>query len=531
MVVHVEAKERSAGELPDDVEALKSIVAQRDAKIAAQRVVIEHLQKVAFGKKSEKRPRRAQLAETSGQGHLFHAELLAEAERTAKAKQVQGEITLAAPKRPTPRKGRRATFPDHLPRITTRYELEDEACTCAHCGGELHEIGEETTRELERFESAVVHEIRRAKYACRTCEEGITTAPGPDRVIEKGLLAPGFLAHVAVERFGQHLPYNRLEKKYASEGLSLSRSVLERSMKTLAEILKPIRDQLLTEILAAPELFTDDTPVTIARPRAGPGSKQGRVWIYLDREGRHAYDFTDSRKGEHPRSVLSGYCGAIHADAYPGYDRLFFPEGATEVACWAHTRRKFIDAEKSESKLAKEAIERIGELYAVERVAKERALDDVARLALRQERSRPIADELFAWMAATQSGVLPKSPMGAALGYALRLEPALRRYLDNGRLSIDNNAAERALRAVAVGRKNWLFFQTEGGGETAIVLLSLVMTAKAVGIDPRTYLRDVMLRVAREADVKKLTPHGWREHFQAEVEAERAAALAYFTGR
>jgi len=529
MVVQVDSV-RQSDELPDDVEALKELVAALGDKIAAQRRLIDFLRKVAFGKKSEKRPRLAGPIDAIGQGHLFHAELLAEAERTATAKAVQGEITLDPPKRPAPRKGRRASFPDHLPRIVTRYELEDDASSCERCGGALHEIGEESTRELERLETAVVHEIRRAKYACRRCGEGVRTAPGPDRVIEKGLLGPGFLAHVAVERFGNHMPYNRLEKKYGSEGLALSRSVLERSMKTLAELLRPIRDRLLSEILSAPELFTDDTPVTIAQPRAGPGSKQGRVWIYLDRKGRHAYDFTDSRKRDGPLSVLGGYRGAIHADAYPGYDRLFLPEGATEVACWAHARRKFVEAEASEPDLAKEAIDRIRELYAVERVASGHELDDEARRELRLQHARPIADELFAWMAAIQATVLPKSPMGGALSYTLKLEPALRRYLENGRLSIDNNAAERALRAVAVGRKNWLFFQTEGGGDTAIVLLSLVMTAKAIGVDPRTYLRDVMLRIARESDVAKLTPHGWREHFQAEVEEERRAALAYFVG-
>jgi len=513
--------DRRTDELPDDVEELKAI-------IAAQRHVIDCLRRIAFGKKSEKRKRPEPLGEAAGQGHLFHAELVAEAERTAEAKRVQGEILLDPPKRPPPRKGRRTSFPDHLPRITTRYELEVEACVCQRCGGALHEIGEEATREIERIETAVVHEIRRAKYACRRCEQGVTTASGPDRVIEKGLLGPGFLAHVAVERFGNHMPYNRLEKKYATEGLALSRSVLERSMRTLAEILRPIREQLLAEILAAPELHTDDTPVTIARPRTGPGSKQGRVWIYLDREGRHAYDCTDSRKRDGPLAVLGGYTGAIHADAYPGYDRLFLPEGATEVACWAHVRRKFVEAEASEPELAEEAVERIRELYAVERAAKD--VEDDARRDLRQRYALPIVDELFAWMAATEAVVLPKSPMAQALGYALKLETALRRYLDNGRLSIDNNAAERALRAVAVGRKNWLFFQTEGGGDTAAVLLSLVMTAKAIGIDPRIYLRDMMLRIGRESDAAKLTPHGWREHYQAQVEREQKAALALLAG-
>jgi transposase len=517
-------------ELPDDVEALKALIAKRDETIAAQRLIIEQLQRSQFGKKSEKRSLDVDRDLAIGQGHLFHAELLAEAERTAREKHVQGDITLAPPKRATPHKGRRASFPDHLPHVTTRYELEDEARTCAGCGGALHEIGEETTRELERLETAVVHEIRRAKYACRSCTEGVTTAPGPERVIEKGLLGPGFLAHVAVERFGNHLPYNRLEKKYASEGLALSRSVLERSMKTCAELLAPIHARLREEILAEDVIFTDDTPVTIARPRGRGGSSQGRVWIYLDREGRHSYDFTESRKRDGPLAVLGDYTGAIHADAYPGYDALFLPKGVTEVACWAHARRKFVEAETSEPELATQAIARIRELYAVEAEAKTRELDDATRRELRQQRSVPIVDELFAWMAATEASVPPKGAMARALGYSLKLEAALRRYLDDGRLSIDNNAAERALRAVAVGRKNWLFFQTEGGGETAVVLLSLVMTAKAAGIDPRAYLRDVLLRIARESDVEKLTPHGWRKHFAEEVERERRDVIARFVG-
>ncbi len=531
MGVQVKAKKSGANVLPDDVVTLKAMITERDEKIIAQRLVIEKLKQYAFGKKSEKRPRSEPLPEAGGQGHPFLLDLLVEAERTAKAKNVEGEITLDLPKRAAPRKGRRNSFPDHLPHLSTRYGLEDDGCACAHCGGTLHEIGEELTRELERIETTVVHEIRRAKYACRHCEDGVTTAPGPDRVIDKGLLGPGFLAHVAVERFGQHPPYNRVEKKYASEGLSLSRSVLERSMKTLAEILAPIRDCLLSEVVAAPELFTDDTAVTIANPRARPGPKTGRVWIYLDREGRHACDFSDSREGKRPRSILGGYRGAIHADAYAGYDQLFTPDGATEVACWAHARRKFVDAESSEFQLAAEAIGRIGELYAVERAAKEGELNGDDRRALRQQHSVAIADELFAWMNATQATVLPKSPGGEALRYALKLETALRCYLDNGRLSIDNNAAERALRAVAVGRKNWLFFQTEGGGDTAVVLLSLVMTAKAIGVDPRTYLRDVMLRIAHEKDPAKLTPHGWREHFQKEVEAERDTVLVRLAGQ
>jgi transposase len=540
MVVQARAMSGRSQELPDDVERLKAliaerdaIIAERDAKIAAQELLIDKLRRWEFGRKSEKRPLTLDLPRdlAIAQGHLFHAELIAEAERTAREKDVQGDLTLAPPKKPAKIRKRRGSVPAHTPKITSHYELPEDQRRCPGCDGELHEIGEEVRRELERLETAVLHEIRQMKYACRACEEGVVTTPGPDRVIEKGLLGPGYLAHVAVERFGNHMPYHRLEKKYASEGLALSRSVLERSMRTCAELLFPIYARLRDEVLAGRVLFTDDTPVTIARPRGRPGSSQGRVWIYLDREGRHSYDFTESRKRDGPLAVLGGYTGAVHADAYPGYDALFLPEGATEVACWAHARRKFVEAETTEPELAQQAIARIGELYAVERDAKARELDDDQRRELRQERSVRIADELFAWMAATEASVLPKGPMGKALAYALKLEVALRRYLDDGRLSIDNNAAERALRAVAVGRKNWIFFQTEGGGETAVVLLSLVMTAKAAGIDPRVYLRDVLLRIAREHDVAKLTPHGWREHFRDEVERERGEVIARFISR
>jgi len=523
-------------ELPDDVEVLKALIlerdekiAERDEKIAAQRHAIDVLTRIAFGRSSEKR-RPALRSDAIGQGHLFHADLLVEAERTAAAKDVQGEIVLEPPKKARRKGGRRAKYPDHVPRVSTTYELAEDRRSCASCGGELHEIGEETTRELERLETAIVHEIRRRKYACRACTDGVVTAPGPDRVIDKGILGPGFLASVCVERFGNHMPYHRLEKKYASEGLDLSRSVLERSMAKCAWILRPLHEENRAEVLRSPSIFTDDTPVTIARPRDRAGSKQGRVWIYADREGRFSYDFTDSRKRDGPMRILGDYRGFIQADAYPGYDALFLPEGATEVACWAHARRKFVDAEKTDPELAGEAIERIRALYRIEKHCRAAELDDAARLAVRQEEAVVLLDELFAWMALKEAAVLPKSPMAAALRYSLTLEAALRRYAGDGRLEIDNNRAERALRPVAVGRKNWMFFQTEGGGETATVLLSLVMTAKEIGIDPKTYLRDVLLRVGQESDVSKLTPHGWKEHFAAEVEAERQAAMARFIG-
>ena len=218
-------------------------------------------------------------------------------------------------------------------------------------------------------------------------------------------------------------------------------------------------------------------------------------------------------------------------DVFVGYDVLFGFEGVKEVVCWVYVRRKFDRAQDSEPERAKEALDRIGALYAIEKQAKKAELDDEARLELRQKHSRVLVDELFAWMAKTEAELLPKAPMGMALRYALKLQVALSRFLQDGALEMDNNAAERALRAVAVGRKNWLFFQRETGGETGAVMLSLVMSAKAAGVNPTVYLRDVLLRVAREPDLSKLTPHGWKEHFALQVEAEKKKAMDAYFGR
>ena len=302
-------------------------------------------------------------------------------------------------------------------------------------------------------------------------------------------------------------------------------------MARCAERLEPLYELLCDQVRSADVIFTDDTPVTIARPRGQNGSKQGRVWIYLDREGRHAYDFTDSRKQEGPLSWLNGFKGYMHADAYPGYDSAFVPDGAIEVACWAHARRKFVDAERSEPELAAEILARIRELYAIERAAKDAELTGDERRELRQENATPILEDLRARLAVLETQALPKSPMGKAIGYAQRQWAALCTYVTDGRLEIDNNAAERALRGIAVGRKNWMFFQREGGGRTAAILLSLLKSAEAAGVNPTTYFRDVLVRIDRERDFSKLLPHAWKEHFEGDVEHWRQEAIARIGGK
>lgn len=510
-------------DLPDDVAALKALVLHLREDVAR----LEHnnriLTQLVFGRSSEKRPPPADGSAT--QGHLFLQEIAAEAARLAERYQAVATVQVAAHERK--KKGRRTAFPAHLPRVRTVCELAEDERTCA-CGGELKEFGEEVTRELERVETTIVHEIARKKYACTKCAEGVVTAPWRGRVIEKGLLGPGFLAHVIAERFGSHMPYYRLEAKYRSEGLELSRSVLCESMARCAELLEPIADELRREILAGGVIHTDDTPVTLAQSSAG-GPREARIWVYLDRAGRHWYEFTERRTRDGPARVLEKYPGCIQADAYGGYDGLFAPGGATEVACWAHVRRKYLEAESTDHELSREAVDQIRGLFQIEEAAV--GLTDEGRRALRNEQSRPLVEAFRAWMDLAETKVLPKGPLAKAIGYTKNQWTALTRFLDDGRLSISNNAAENALRPIAVGRKNWLFFQREGGGKTAAILMSLLMTAKAAGVDARDYFKDVLLRISEPAvTVKDLTPHGWKQRFEAEVAARRHEILRKLTG-
>ena len=516
---------------PSDVEQLRAQIAALQQQIAARDELIRKLEhnvevfrRIAFGRGSEKRGNR-KLAEgdtESRQLHLWLTQLVEEADRTAEKTGAHGSIEITAPKQPERKPGkRRQKLPSHMPRVRTTYELPEDQLVCA-CGCQMREIGEDVSSELLRVELTLVHEIARKKYGCGKCGNSAKTAPGPQRVIDKGLLSPSFLAHVITERFGMHMPYNRMEQQYADEGLDLSRSVLQRSAAKCSELLEPIYDQLGRDVIAQPIVHTDDTPVTVAQDAEGK-TVAGRVWVYADHEDRIWYDFTPSRKRDGPQRVLGNYKGYLQADAYGGYDHLFVPDGAIEVACWAHARRKFVDAEAADPKLAKQALDLIGALYDVERDVKAKATvegreptaDEV--FAARQARSVPKLAEIRAWLELTEAQILPRGAMAEPIGYCLNQWQALNRFIADGRLHIDNNLAERALRHFAVGRKNWLFFQTEGGGKTAAVLASLLQTARSIGIEPKTYFRDVLLRIGSESDVTKLTPHGWKQHFARDV--------------
>lgn len=529
-------------EFPDDIEALKALLAEsmrslnaRDEKIALLETKVtdlvtrvEKLTRLLFAPKSERRPLDAGFVLEPGQMHLLFPELVEAAERLADAQGVHGSIELGTPvelKAPQKRKRpkRRAEFPEDAPRTRTTYELPDEKLGCA-CGGHMTAIGEEVSRELERLELTIVHEHARTKYAWKSCQEGVRTAPGPTKVIGKGLLGPGFLATLLVERFAYHMPYNRLEKKYASEGLELSRTVLCESAGRCADLLAPIAEEIAKDALASGVVQTDDTGVTI---KAGSRrkSRKSYVWVYRGLGGKVFYDPTETRGRDGPFRVLKGYKGYLQADALNAYDGLFKGGDIVEVACWAHARRRFVEAEVQEPALAKEAIDRIRRLYAIERVAQRRGLDANAVYALRQEHAQPTLDDLADWMTKTKPKLLFKGALFEAIRYAESNWTALCRYVEDGRLDIDNNAAERALRAVAVGRKNWIFFGNERGGRTATTMYSLIATCQEHGVDPRVYLRDVLLRMKAGADPAELTPYAWKAKWKPVVEAHRASII------
>ncbi|MEM8709681.1 MAG: IS66 family transposase [Planctomycetota bacterium] len=519
-----------AAELPNDPEALSALVAKLQAENLALRQENRTLEEKAlrfqalyFGKGSEK-TRPTTDSEEWKQVPLFQAELLAEAKAAAEANNVSGTIA-SEPGKPRRKGGRRSKYPAHLPQVETKYELEGEQKACS-CGHEMHFVGFETSKELERIETTIVHTIKRAKYACRGCGESMKTVPGPFRPFEGALLGTGFTATMLNERFGHHMPFNRLESKYRGEGLELSRSTLERTAARAAKRLAPLVDLLKEKIKASEVLFTDDTPVTIARvPGSTTGSKKGRMWVYVDRVGNHAFDFTRDRKNEHPENWLDGFKGAMHADAYSGYDTIFESGEVTEIGCWAHARRYFKDAEDFDPDITAEILSRIRDLFAVESAAKEAELNDDARRDFRQERARPVLRDLRALLDKHEISVLPKSTLGKAIRYALNQWTALTAYVDDGRCEIENNTAERALRPIAAGRKGWMFFLNEGGGENAAVIFSLIETAKAAGVNPVDYLRDVLVRMDFERDWEKLLPHRWREEFAQEVQQRREAAM------
>lgn len=412
----------------------------------------------------------------------------------------------------------RRPLPDDLPRQVIDVELAPEQQACPCCGGARHVIGEEVSEKLD-IEPArlTVLQYRRKKYACRPCAGQVQTAAMPAQLIEQGLATPGLLAYVAVHKFCDHMPLARQEKFFARHGIELSRSTLTDWMLAIGQATMPLVERMGEWLKRGDILASDDTPLPWQNTRRGR-TTTARLWVWRglvdDSRPLLVYQFTADRSGEHPAAFLNGWKGYLQADAYSGYDRNFIDGHIIEVGCMAHARRRYFEIAKDAKTpgFAHEIVQRIGELYAIEREAKERNLGPPERKQLRQERAPPLLDALKARLEAHLPKIPPKGPLAEAIGYMLNHWSALNRYLDDGRLEIDNNAVERAIRPVAQGRANWLFVASERGGHAAAALYSLIESAKANSLNPYAYLRDVLTRlpVTKAKDIDSLLPHVWQ---------------------
>lgn len=509
--------------LPDDIESLQRLVIEqraallsRDVEIEKLKIELARLKRMQFGRSSE------QLDQTIAQLELSLEEL-----------EVSGSELLApllSPPAVEKAKPARRALPQSLPRETVVHEAP---CNCPGCGGSLRALGEDVAEILEYVPSRfkVMRHVR-PKFSCASCRQ-IVQVPAPNRPIARGLAGPGLLAHVLVSKYCDHLPLHRQAQIYAREGVELDRSTLADWVGQSSALLRPLVDALRVHVLSGNKLHADDTPVPVLCPGRGT-TKQGRLWTYVrdDRASANSapaavwFAYSPDRKGLHPRAHLKDFCGTLQADGYAGFDKLYNEANPNhpikEAACWAHARRKFYDIQvANDSPLAKSALERIAELYGIETAIRGQSAD--IRREIRQARSGPLLDGLYRWFKELLTQVSAKSELAVATRYAMSRWKALTRFAADGTIEIDNNAAERALRAVALGRKNYLFAGSDAGGERAAAIYSLVGSAKLHGLDPQAYLRHVIERIAEHPvnRIEELLP--WRIDLQPDL-ANRLAA-------
>lgn len=478
----------SATDLPDDNDALKAMIVSMDKELRGRDLLIE---KLRFQLAGQLRHRFGASSEALDQLQL----VLEDSEITQGAETPSTPEPEAEPKTHPVRK----PLPDHLPRHD-QVLSPGEACTS--CGGKLKQVGEDVTEELEYIPGRfVANRIIRPRMAC-TCCEAFHQAELPSRPIDRGRPGAGLLAHVVVSKYADHLPLYRQSQIYEREGVDIDRSTMADWVGKSTALLEPLAEAIGRHARQGQAIFADDTPVRVLAPGTGK-TKTGRFWVYARDErpwGGPAppvawYQFSMDRKGSRTAEHLQGYKGFMHADGYAGFNELYRTGDVHEVACMAHVRRKFVDVVKAQgSAMAEEAVRRIAELYAVEKKA--RGQRPEMRVALRQAKAKPAFDALEVWLHAQLPKISGKSALATAMRYALTRMRRMRAYLENGTLELDNNTAERGMRGIAIGRKNYLFMGSEGGGKSAAIAYTLIETAKLNGVDPQAWLTDTLARIA-----------------------------------
>lgn len=487
--------------LPSDVTILHKIIAELAQEVMALKKQLLLLRAKKYGKSSEKKQK--ELEEAIDQ-KLEQIELCIE--------EVEG-LNCVEKEDPETQKPKRKPLPDHLPRDEIGIEPDP---ICPSCGSDkFRKISDDVSEVLDyKPASFRVKRYVRPRCACVSCEQ-IVQAYAPSHTINKGKAAPTLLAHVIIQKYGNHLPLYRQSQIYAREGIDLSRSTMAHWVGQTARLLEPLIAEIRSYVFASSHLHGDDTPVKVLAPGLEK-TKVGRIWTYV-RDGRPygdasppavCYFYSPDRKSERPAKHLTDFKGVFHADAYAGYDQLYQtasnPEAMiVEAACWAHGRRKFYDVVVTHPKatIATYVLDQIGKIYAIE--ADLNGLPASEKLKARQEKSKPLVDDLFESMRKFYDKVPPKSETAKAITYMFNHETAFRRFLEDGKIDIDNNAAERAIRAIALGRKNWLFAGSDFGGEAAAAMYTLIETLKLNQINPWAYLSKV-LEIIQDHPITKI---------------------------
>jgi transposase len=516
------------------IEMLTGALAQRDASLKMAHLTIDklklelsYLRRMQYGRSSEKLEHDGQLElMDSGMAPMPAAN---DPSAPDVAPIAEGDKKRSEKSRPGLRE-----LPAHLPRQTVVHNPEG-GCNCAACGNGLREIGQDVSEVLD-YEPGNFLVIRhvRPKLACGGCQS-IVQAAAPSRPVDRAVAGAGLMAHVLVSKYADHTPLYRQSQIFARDGVELAVSTLSDIVGAAAWLLTPLAQAIGRYVLNGSKVHGDDTPIRVLGG-AKNKARTGRLWVYVrdDRaSGETApaavwFQYSADRKGEHPRRHLRDFQGILQADAYSGYDRLFEDGRIVEAACWSHARRKFYDIHEQQRKLpgtvAHEALQRIAAIFAIEADIQGQRPEE--RMRQRQLRTRPVLDELQRWLVATLTEISAKSPMALAIGYAMSNWRALIRFVDDGRMEAHNNIAERALRGVAIGRKNYLHLGSDSGGERAAVVYSLLGTAKLNGLNPRAYLRHVLDRIAEHPinRIDELLPWAVADQINTAIAEQRLAA-------
>lgn len=497
-IIVAQAAEAEAREA--ELAAAKAGLAEKALEIEKYKLQIARLRRMQFGRSSEK------IARTIEQLELRLEELEAQtpaltSDASAANSQAASPVGPASQKQH--KRSERRAFPAHVP---SRDVVHAPSCTCPVCGGEMRKVGEDVTRILDyipgHFE--VVRHIRPA-FSCRRCES-MAQNPMPSLPIERGEAGAGLLAHIFVSKYCDHLPLYRQSGIYARDGVELDRSTMAAWIGKITALTMPLVEAIADHVMAAEKLHVDDTPVPVLAPGAGK-TKTGRLWVYLRDErpfGAQSppavvYRYSPDRKAEHPRAQLANFHGFLQADGYSGFGPLYEaangqPATVTEVACWSHVRRYFYDLHvATNAPIAGEALQRIGQLFDVERTAM--GLPPDQRQQIRQNAARPLIDDLGVFLDRSLARISGRGDLAKAIRYARSRWIALTRYIDDGTLEISNNAAERSIRPLTLGRKNYLFAGSDAGGERAAAAYTLIESCKLNGLDPEAYLREVIVRI------------------------------------